>query len=42
MGCGLINGYANHVITRVKKATDEYCDDEDDVREMLVQTGYIS
>lgn len=33
---------ANHVLRRVKKVIDEYCDEEEDVREMLVQLGYVS
>lgn len=42
IGYGSAGGCANHVLRRVKKAVDEYCDDEDDVREIPAELGYIS
>jgi hypothetical protein len=42
VGYGSADECANHILLRVKKAIDEYCDDEEDVREMLVQLGYTS
>jgi len=42
VGYGSEDECANHILLRVKKAIDEYCDDEEEVREMLSQLGYVS